>query len=78
MRTFIRLYTALGALLFFLIIGCGPTPEKDPPLNVLMISVDDLNDWIGVLKANPNVKTPNIDRLAQEGILFTNVRHTSK
>ena len=72
MRTFIRLYTALGALLFFLIIGCGPTPEKDPPLNVLMISVDDLNDWIGVLKANPNVKTPNIDRLAQEGILFTN------
>mgnify|MGYP003297969269 CR=1 FL=1 len=62
MRVFIRLYTALGALLFFLIIGCGSTLEKDPPLNVLMISVDDLNDWIGVLKATPNVKTPNIDR----------------
>ena len=37
-----------------------------------MISIDDLNDWIGVLGVNPNVKTPNIDRLASEGILFTN------
>tara|TARA_B100001059_G_scaffold35659_2_gene28745 strand:- start:9635 stop:11092 length:1458 start_codon:yes stop_codon:yes gene_type:complete len=72
MRALIRLYTALRVLLFFSITGCGSSPEKDPPLNVLMISIDDLNDWIGVLKANPNVKTPNIDRLAQEGILFTN------
>ena len=37
-----------------------------------MISIDDLNDWIGVLGVNPNVKTPNIDRLAKEGFLFTN------
>jgi arylsulfatase A-like enzyme len=72
MKVFISLSIALLAPLFFSIIGCASTPEKDPPLNVLMISVDDLNDWVGVLKANPDVKTPNIDRLAQEGILFTN------
>ena len=72
MKVIISLSIALLAPLFFSMIGCASTPEKDPPLNILMISVDDLNDWVGVLKANPDVKTPNIDRLAQEGILFTN------
>ena len=46
--------------------------QKSSPLNVLMISIDDLNDWIGVLGAHPDVKTPNIDQLANEGILFVN------
>ncbi|MFP6667447.1 MAG: sulfatase, partial [Pirellulales bacterium] len=40
--------------------------------NVLFISVDDLNDWIGCLHGHPQAKTPNIDRLAASGILFTN------
>ena len=40
--------------------------------NVLLIAVDDLNDWIGVLGGHPQVKTPNIDRLAARGVLFNN------
>ncbi len=40
--------------------------------NVLFIAVDDLNDWVGCLGGHPQVKTPNIDRLAQRGTLFTN------
>jgi len=40
--------------------------------NFLFLAIDDLNDWIGVLGANPNVKTPNIDGLANRGMLFTN------
>ena len=40
--------------------------------NVLFIAVDDLNDWIGCLGGHPQVKTPNIDRLAKRGVLFTN------
>lgn len=40
--------------------------------NFLFIVVDDLNAWIGVLGRNPNVKTPNIDRLAGRGSLFVN------
>lgn len=40
--------------------------------NVLMIVVDDMNDWVGCLGGHPQVKTPNIDRLAQRGLLFTN------
>ncbi|MCH7729084.1 MAG: sulfatase [Planctomycetes bacterium] len=39
--------------------------------NVLFIAVDDLNDWIGCLEGHPQTKTPNIDRLANRGVLFT-------
>jgi len=39
--------------------------------NVLFIAVDDLNDWVGCLGGHPDVKTPNIDRLAGRGVLFT-------
>lgn len=46
--------------------------NKDKPLNVLFIAVDDLNDWIGCLGGHPDVKTPNIDRLAARGVLFSN------
>ncbi len=45
------------------------------PPNVLMIAVDDMNDWIGPM-GNPYVKTPNLDRLAQRGITFQNAHTT--
>ncbi|MCA9213535.1 MAG: sulfatase [Planctomycetales bacterium] len=40
--------------------------------NVLLISIDDLNDWTGCLGGHPQAKTPNIDRLADRGTLFEN------
>lgn len=40
--------------------------------NVVMIVLDDLNDFVGVMGGNPQAKTPNIDRLAGQGILFNN------
>ena len=40
--------------------------------NVLFIAIDDLNDWIGCMGGHPNTKTPNLDRLAEKGTLFTN------
>lgn len=40
--------------------------------NVLLVSVDDLNDWVGALGGHPQARTPNIDRLAARGVLFTN------
>lgn len=45
---------------------------KTQKYNVLMIAVDDLNDWVGCLDGHPDAKTPNIDRLAERGVLFTN------
>ena len=44
--------------------------------NVVFIAVDDMNDWIGCLNAVPHALTPNIDRLAQRGVNFTNA-HTA-
>ena len=40
--------------------------------NVLFIAIDDLNDWVGPLGGHPQVKTPNMDRLAARGTTFTN------
>lgn len=39
--------------------------------NILFIAVDDLNDWVGCLGGHPQTRTPNIDRLASRGVLFT-------
>jgi len=47
-------------------------PLSDKPVNVLMISIDDLNDWVGCLGGHPQARTPNVDRLATQGVLFTN------
>jgi len=55
-----------------ILVSCQSSEKKMNPPNVLMISIDDLNDWVGVLGAHPDAQTPNIDRLAKEGILFTN------
>lgn len=40
--------------------------------NILLIAIDDLNDWIGCMGGHPQAKTPNIDRLAARGVLFNN------
>ena len=45
--------------------------KVDPP-NVLFIAIDDMNDWVGFLETHPQVKTPNLDALAEEGYYFSN------
>lgn len=62
-RTFVLILCAL--------IAC-PLHAADTRPNVLMIAVDDLNDWIGCMKGHPQARTPNMDRLAERGVLFTN------
>lgn len=44
---------------------------QDRP-NVLLIAVDDLNDWVGCMGGHPQAQTPNIDGLARQGVLFSN------
>jgi arylsulfatase A-like enzyme len=62
----------LAILGFLLFLGAGCTPREDIQPNVLFISFDDLNDWTGCLSGHPQSITPNIDRLAEKGVLFTN------
>lgn len=50
---------------------------EPPKPNVLMIVVDDMNDWVGCLNGHPDVKTPNIDRLAARGLLLANAHVTA-
>jgi len=40
--------------------------------NLLLIVLDDLNDYVGFLGGHPQTDTPNIDRLAKEGVAFVN------
>lgn len=57
-----------------LLLACAQAPSADSPAppNVLLIAIDDLNDWVGVLGGHPQALTPNIDTLAAGGVLFTN------
>ena len=41
-------------------------------LQSLFIAVDDLNDWVNCMGGRKGVHTPNLDRLAARGVLFTN------
>lgn len=53
----------------------GQAVAQQPPRqrpNILFISLDDLNDWVGVMGGHPQAKTPHLDRLANSGVLFTN------
>ena len=50
----------------------GNSAEADEQPNVLFIAMDDLNDWIACLGGHPQTITPNLDRLAASGVLFTN------
>jgi arylsulfatase A-like enzyme len=68
-----HLFSLLCAVL--LLTACSSTNRtRQAPrdLNVLMISIDDLNDWVGCLGGHPQALTPNVDRLARESVLFTN------
>ena len=53
------------------VLVCVDLFAADKP-NVLFIAVDDLNDWVECLDGHPDASTPNIDRLADRGVLFTN------
>ena len=66
-----RLITILASLICLVLYGTTQAQDQGRP-DVLLITIDDLNDWIGHLEGHPQVKTPNIDRLAAQGISFTN------
>jgi len=57
-------------LLISLALSTAALASEAP--NVVLLSIDDLNDWTGCLAGHPQAKTPNIDRLAARGTLFAN------
>ncbi len=65
--------TVIGLWTCCLLVCCHAVPlraEERP--NVLLITIDDLNDWVGCLGGHPQARTPRIDALARRGVLFKN------
>ncbi len=40
--------------------------------NIVLVTIDDLNDWVGSMRGHPAAATPNIDQLARRGLRFDN------
>lgn len=64
-------------VLVVLLINGTVLGSKVTKPNVLFIAVDDLNAWIGPMQPQKKVITPNLNRLASEGVLFTNAHCAS-
>lgn len=83
-RNFLKTLVA-GSIISSLNTACN-NPEVDSKKNqlsygekpnVLFISIDDLNNWVGFLKKHPYVKTPNFDRLAARSLIFKHAYATA-
>lgn len=61
--------------LFLLLIGCGPRERTgeaaDRPPNVIFVLADDLGYGDLGAYGQERIQTPNLDRMAQEGLRFT-------
>ena len=65
-------------LYLVLLTSLGQALAKAERPNVLFIAVDDMKDWVNCLGGyEGRVHTPNIDRLAKRGMLFTNAHCVS-
>ena len=71
LRLFCLVLPSVVALLSA-ILPAGARAADAPPQkpNVLFIAIDDLRDWVGYFGRNPQVKTPNFDRLSKMGVSF--------
>ena len=58
----------INALGFLLAAGLASAELKP---DVLFIAVDDMNDSVSLFDSTSPVKTPNLERLAQRGMIFT-------
>ena len=68
-RKFLQGFT--GASVIMLGRGTPLAWAASPNPNILMLAIDDLNNWVGYLGMHPQATTPNIDRLANQGTAFT-------
>ena len=63
------------AFISFLTLSCVTEKKADKPLNVVWISCEDMGPILGAY-GNTIIKTPNLDRLASEGVLYKNAYST--
>ena len=61
----------LGSVLILLGLTVAPVQAETSRFDVLFIAIDDMNNWISLLDPDSPIKTPNLERLAGRGVLFT-------
>lgn len=64
-------YFTFLLLTTFMQFSLNNLQAQDRP-NILFISIDDLNDYVNCMNGSVKALTPNIDRLASQGVLFNN------
>lgn len=68
-----RLAVAVAFAIFaFPCLAADEAAQRTGKPNVLMICIDDLNDWTGFLGGHPEAITPQMDALAKRGLSFAN------
>lgn len=72
-------YTGFGLLLmaFLPLLNCSSPENQTNKPNILLILVDDMG-WSDIGCYGGDVNTPNLNRLAEEGIRFTQFHNTAK
>ena len=67
----IRLWSARFSILMLPVLGLACSPGlPPPPPNILVISLDDMNDWIGAMGGHPQAMTPNLDSFSESAVTF--------
>ncbi len=67
----LRMLMTFACLLVVPFVNSADAEQRSP--NVLFLAVDDMKDWVNCLGGyEGTVHTPNIDRLAGQGVLFRN------
>lgn len=64
-------FSILGILSLILSVSASHADAQEKP-NIVMICIDDLNDWTGFLGGHPETLTPHMDALAKRGRNFAN------
>jgi len=71
------LFPVITCLLLMPGLGTHAQPAKEgKPLNIVWLSVEDMSPWIGPYGDN-TVPTPNLDKLAEQGVTYDNAFATS-
>ena len=69
MKNFLLFKNILILLLFVSFISC----EKHIEPNVVLIMVDDMNDYPEVFNGHPQAKTPSINKLSDSATSFLSI-----
>ena len=68
-----RCGVSVSSICLGLLVCAGTAIAKQPPTNVVYMMADELGYYEPGFMGNQNIKTPNLDRLASQGMVFRNM-----